>query len=387
MRSALATQLEELNRDIALIGKEGERERTDIERFLAREQAERDREIALCRPRPASLKSRGTSAPRRRPRSAEAPSMTRRITCASWRTLNARAPESNSSIAGEGRRVRAHRRGKQGRGHAHAHDHASRRRARPRRNWKPEATLIARPCLDRGAEDRRRRHRARGGAQRARRDGGRARCASPTRSVSSGGRTRPASKRRPKRSRSTTTQRRFLELARLRIEAERDVHIDQAKAMGSAAVAGADPHVWRRQDNTMDTIRGLFTPGLRHRRGHRRRRAVAARGLRQRLSANGISGPARPAVQRRLAEADLRASSTRSCRNICAPRRRGKCRSPRRCRGSRSTPATNEDLRRAVKVLSEFNQERRAQRAFRFDSVWNMINAVRASRRAESARP
>ena len=38
----------QVNRDIALIAKEGERERTDIERFLAREQAERDREIALA---------------------------------------------------------------------------------------------------------------------------------------------------------------------------------------------------------------------------------------------------------------------------------------------------------------------------------------------------
>ena len=37
-----------MSREIALIGKEGERERTDIERFLAREQAERDREIALA---------------------------------------------------------------------------------------------------------------------------------------------------------------------------------------------------------------------------------------------------------------------------------------------------------------------------------------------------
>src|SRR6202044_4143777 len=36
------------SREIALIGKEGERERTDIDRFLGREQAERDREIALA---------------------------------------------------------------------------------------------------------------------------------------------------------------------------------------------------------------------------------------------------------------------------------------------------------------------------------------------------
>ena len=38
----------------------------------------------------------------------------------------------------------------------------------------------------------------------------------------------------------------------------------------------------------------------------------------------------------------------------------------------------NEDLRRAVKVLSEFNQEG-ALNNVPFDSVWNMINAVAKS--------
>jgi hypothetical protein len=38
----------------------------------------------------------------------------------------------------------------------------------------------------------------------------------------------------------------------------------------------------------------------------------------------------------------------------------------------------NEDLRRAVKVLSEFNQEGALDNV-PFDSVWNMINAVAKS--------
>ena len=53
----------------------------------------------------------------------------------------------------------------------------------------------------------------------------------------------------------------FLELARLRIEAERDVHIDQAKAMGSA-LSGAQIRMYGGGDSTMDTIRGLFTQGF-----------------------------------------------------------------------------------------------------------------------------
>ncbi len=53
----------------------------------------------------------------------------------------------------------------------------------------------------------------------------------------------------------------FLELARLQIEAERDVHIDQAKAMASA-LHGAQIRMYGGGDGTMDTIRGMFTSGF-----------------------------------------------------------------------------------------------------------------------------
>ena len=81
----------------------------------------------------------------------------------------------------------------------------------------------------------------------------------------------------------------FLELARLRIEAERDVHIDQAKAMGSA-LSQAQIRMYGGGDNTMDTIRGLFTQGFGIGEVIEGLAQSLPEGLRQRLSANGISG-------------------------------------------------------------------------------------------------
>ena len=48
VKKALAVEVEEREREIALIGKETERERADIQRFLSRESEERDREITLA---------------------------------------------------------------------------------------------------------------------------------------------------------------------------------------------------------------------------------------------------------------------------------------------------------------------------------------------------
>jgi hypothetical protein len=82
----------------------------------------------------------------------------------------------------------------------------------------------------------------------------------------------------------------FLELARLRIEAERDVHIDQAKAMGTA-LSGALKSVCM----ATGTARWILSAGC-SRKGLALARSLKAwrnrfpRGMRQRLSANGIQG-------------------------------------------------------------------------------------------------
>jgi hypothetical protein len=82
----------------------------------------------------------------------------------------------------------------------------------------------------------------------------------------------------------------FLELAKMHIEAERDVHIDQARAMGGALAQAQIRMYGGGADGTMDTIRGLFTSGF----GLGEILEGVAQGmpdgLRDRLARNGIRG-------------------------------------------------------------------------------------------------
>jgi hypothetical protein len=73
------------------------------------------------------------------------------------------------------------------------------------------------------------------------------------------------------------------------IEADRDVHIDKAKAMGSA-LSGAQIRMYGGGDGTMDTIRGLFTQGFGIGEVLEGLAQSLPEGLRQRFNANGIRG-------------------------------------------------------------------------------------------------
>ena len=81
----------------------------------------------------------------------------------------------------------------------------------------------------------------------------------------------------------------FLELARLHIEAERDIHIDQAKAMGNA-LSGAQIRMYGGGDGTVDTIRGMFTQGFALGEILEGVAQSLPEGLRARFADNGIRG-------------------------------------------------------------------------------------------------
>ncbi len=81
----------------------------------------------------------------------------------------------------------------------------------------------------------------------------------------------------------------FLELAKLQIEAERDVHIDQAKAMGNA-LSQAQIRMYGGSDGTMDTIRGMFTSGFALGEILEGVAQSLPEGLRERFAKNGIRG-------------------------------------------------------------------------------------------------
>ena len=71
-------------------------------------------------------------------------------------------------------------------------------------------------------------------------------------------------------------------------------------------------------------------------------------------------------------------TSTPWCRNICGPKRRARCRSLKRLPSWKGYAGENEDMRQAVKVLTEFNREGALDNV-PFESVWTMINAVAKS--------
>ena len=168
----------------------------------------------------------------------------------------------------------------------------------------------------------------------------------------------------------------FLELARLRIEAERDVHIDQAKAMGTA-LSGAQIRMYGGGDGTMDTIRGLFTQGFGIGEVLEGLAQSLPEGLRQRLSANGIQG----LLGRPYNGSSLKQTYEHLNVLVQEHLRTKKAREvpfPEAITQLGQHAGENEDLRQALKLLSEFNQEGALDNV-PFESVWNMINAVAKS--------
>ena len=82
----------------------------------------------------------------------------------------------------------------------------------------------------------------------------------------------------------------FIELAKMHIEAERDVRSDQAKAMGNA-LHGAQIRMYGGSDDgTIDNIRSLFTTGFGVGEALEGLAQSLPEGLRQRFAENGIRG-------------------------------------------------------------------------------------------------
>jgi len=366
VRSTLSTQLEQMNRDIALINKEGERERTDIERFLAREHAERDREIALAAKTReleiAETKRLTSTADRER---AEHAVESVRLVADAERTRQIEIIAAGQ--AAESRRIDEESKAAVTRMHALTQSETRKAAA----ELEAEATLTrARATTEAqkiGAEGIEREAGARG---RAEMEVETLRIANAQRQLEAEASGLEAKAEALKKYNEAAT---FLELARLRIEAERDVHSEQAKAMGSA-LAQAQIRMYGGGDNTMDTIRGLFTQGFGIGEVLEGLTQSMPEGLRQRLSANGIQG----LLGRPYNGGSLKQTYEHLNALVQEHMRTKKAREvpfPEAVSRLREHAGDNADLRQAIKVLSEFNQEGALDNV-PFDSVWNMINAV-----------
>src|SRR5580698_1714151 len=367
VRSALSTQIEQVNRDIALISKEGERERTDIERFLGREQAERDREIALAAKTReleiAETKRLASTADRER---AEHIVESVRVVADAERTRQVEIIVAGQ--AAEARRIDEESKAAVTRMHAMAQSETRKASA----ELEAQATLTRAPTEAQkiGAEGIEREAGARG---RAEMEIEMLRVANTQRQLEAEATGIEAKAEAMKKYNEAAT---FLELSKLRIEADRDVHIDQAKAMGSA-LAQAQIRMYGGGDGTVDTIRGLFTQGFGIGEVLEGITQSMPEGLRQRLSANGIQG----LLGRQYNGGSLKQTYEHLNALVQEHLRTKKAREvpfPEAMSRLGEHAGENTDLRQAIKILSEFNQEGALDNV-PFDSVWNMINAVAKS--------
>lgn len=367
VRRTRTVELEEREREIAVIEKEGERERADIRRFLAREQEERDREIALA----GKTRELETAEAER----LQATAARRRVESESESVPLVAAAERQKEID----RIRAE-------AGARAREIDEEAKARVTRMHMVTQSEARREAAAQEAEATLTRARATSEAQQVQAAGiereagarGRAEMEIESLRVVNTERMLEAEARgletKAGALRKYNEAATFLELAKLHIEAERDVHIDQARAMGGA-LAQAQIRMYGGGDGTMDTIRGLFTSGFGLGEVLEGVSQSMPEGLRDRLARNGIRGlfgrPNEPLALRRgvdRLEALVEAALGEGEEERSVPLKEAL---------ERLTEAAGDDpeARAAVGVLSNLNQQGYFDDA-PFGTVWALVRAT-----------
>jgi len=370
-RQAKAVALEEREREIAIIQKEQEREKADIQRFLAREQEERDREIALVRKtrelESAEVERLATTAEKER---AEHEVESVRVVADEERAkvIEVLAAEKLA----EAQRVEEEAKAQISSMHMLSQSTARKEAAaeeaeailaRARAN--SEAQQIGALGIEREA----------GAAGRAEMEIEALRAENARRMLEAEAGGIEAKADALKKYNDAAT---FLELAKLHIEAERDIHIDQAKAMGNA-LQNAQIRMYGGgggDDGTIDTLRGLFTRGFGLGEVLEGVAQSLPEGLRERFAANGIRGLfGRPypggSLTQAYAQLEVlvgKAMRSKKAREIPVAEAMPKL-----------VEAAGEDEAglAAVAMLREFNQ----QGAFddvAFETVWSLLQAAAA---------
>ena len=282
VRKARAIESEERDREIALIAKEQERERTDIQRFLAREQEERDRQIALAaktRELEQAEAHRLEMTARREQAEHDAESVRRVADASRQKEIDRIRAEKEADT----RRIDEENKAQITRMHlltqAEARSLAAEREAEAtltRARANSEAQQISAVGIEREA----------GAVGRAEVHVESLRVENVQRRFQAEAVGIEAKADALKRYNESAT---FLELAKLHIEAERDIHIDQAKAMGTA-LTGAHIRMYGGGDGTVDNIRQLFTSGFGIGEALEGVAQSLPEGLRDRLARDGIRG-------------------------------------------------------------------------------------------------
>ena len=282
VRKARAVEIEEREREIALIAKEQERERADIQRYLAREQEERDRQIALAaktRELEQAEAYRLEMTAQREQAEHDAESVRRVADATRQKEIDRIKAETDADT----RRIDEENKAQITRMHlltqAEARSLAAAREAEAtltRARATSEAQQIAADGIEREA----------GAVGRAEVHIETLRVENVQRRFEAEAVGIEAKADALKKYNESAT---FLELAKLHIEAERDVHIDQAKAMGTA-LTGAHIRMYGGDSGTVDNIRQLFTSGFGIGEALEGVAQSLPEGLRDRLARDGIRG-------------------------------------------------------------------------------------------------
>ena len=282
VQKARAVEIEEREREIALIAKDQERERADIQRFLAREQEERDRQIALAaktRELEQAETHRLEMTARREQAEHDAESVRRVADASRQKEIDRIRAEKEADT----RRIDEENKAQITRMHlltqAEARSLAAEREAEAtltRARATSEAQQIAAEGIEREA----------GAIGRAEVHVESLRVENVQRRFQAEAIGIEAKADALKKYNESAT---FLELAKLHIEAERDVHIDQAKAMGTA-LTGAHIRMYGGDGGTVDNIRQLFTSGFGIGEALEGVAQSLPEGLRDRLARDGIRG-------------------------------------------------------------------------------------------------
>ena len=282
VKKALAVEVEERGREIALIGKEQEREQADIRRYLAREQEERDRQIALAaktRELEQAEAHRLEMTAQREQAEHDAESVRRVADATRQREIDRIRAEKDADT----RRIEEENKAQITRMHmltqAESRSLAAEREAEATVT-RARATSEAQQITAEGVE------REAGAVGRAEVHIEALRVENVQRRLEAEAVGIEAKADALKKYNESAT---FLELARLHIEAERDIHIDQAKAMGTA-LTGAHIRMYGGDGGTVDNIRQLFTSGFGIGEALEGVAQSLPEGLRDRLARDGIRG-------------------------------------------------------------------------------------------------
>lgn len=367
VRQTLAVELEEKEREIALIAKEQERERADIRRFLAREKEERDRQIALADKtrelEQAEIKRLAVTAQREKA-THDAESV--RIVNEAERSKELERIQAES--VAETRRIDEENKAQIS--SMHMVTQAESRRAAA--NQEAEATLVrARSTSEAQQISAVGIEREAGAQGRAEMEIDALRAANHLRMLEAEAAGMEAKANALKKYNDAAT---FLELAKLHIEAERDIHIDQAKAMGNALSQAQIRMFGGDSAGTVDTIRGLFTKGFALGEALEGIAQSLPQGLRDRFAQNGLRGIfGRPMGNGNFKESieQLTELVTRSLK----PKQVKELPFPEGLNLLESSAGNDAELSQAVSLLREVNQHGLFNDVS-FEKVWALVQAA-----------